>query len=86
MSVVSHNWTVIDGRAALAGVDPVELPLDRLCNLAEWLATEGAEQREVELWQRRLWMPPKGVVAREGLWSVEAETAAFKQLVSETKG
>lgn len=68
------NWAVIDGDASQ---DPLELPLDRFLNLIYAWAVRDADASEVAKFDARLWMPPVGVVAESGPWSVEAETQAF---------
>lgn len=83
LRIVTDAWPDIDGHLALAsGIDPLELPIDRLLNLAWAWAIKPAEhaddpEREIEAFRRRLWIPPPGVTPTAGPWTPEAETAAF---------
>ena len=82
------NWAKIDGMMASQGLDPLELPADRMMNLIYWWATKDAyDQQELNRFERQLWRPPLGARAPAGSpWSSEAETAAFQAFAAETTG
>jgi hypothetical protein len=87
LGIVNDHYPMIDGELALtSGMDPLDLPLDRLCNLAFHFATRNASNEiELKKFEARLWRPPAGEEIDEeqaGPWSPESETAAFKALVS----
>lgn len=63
--------------------DLEDLPTERLCNFVWWWLTNGRDRDDVERLRERIWMPPKGVVAKVGPWSAEEETAAFAALKSQ---
>lgn len=65
---------------ASRGIDTLALPMDRFLSLIYWWLTDGVSPQEIERFNIRLWMPPKGVVPTQGPWTPEAETSAFKSL------
>lgn len=69
---------MLDGEAAGRGIDLLDLPIDRFLNRVYHFATKGGDPTSIQRFDNRLWMPPPGVVATRGPWSVEAETSAFK--------
>lgn len=53
------------------------MPLARFCNLVWWWITRNAEtEADIEKLREQVWRPPEGERG-EGVWSAEAETAAF---------
>lgn len=84
-ALLAREWERFDGEQASQGKDPLhDLPADRFLSLGYWWATHNAsEQADVDRFDRKLWMPPKGVAAAPGSpWSPEAETAAFGSLAA----
>ena len=82
-----NAWSELDGMMAAQGADPLTLPLDRFLSLAYWYLTRGADAAAIEAFNRRLWMPPKGVTPdRRSPWSAENETAAFQAFKRQTTG
>lgn len=54
------------------------LPLDRFCNFVWYWATRDGEQKEIDKFRAKLWLPPKGTEPpKKSPWSPEAEMAAF---------
>lgn len=90
VSVLAQNWTVIDGEFALSGKgDILDLPLDRICNLAYHLATRNADENQLRKFDNRLWQPPIGEdveIDARSPWSPENETAAFTALKAGLSG
>lgn len=89
LATIKAHWVAFDGWAVtvLAGGDPLRLPLDRYLNLIYHWLTDGADREEIAKFDKRLWMPPKGVAAPKGSpWSAEAETGAFRAFVAQVKG
>ena len=82
VGMLGSNWPVFDGWAASSGMDPLELPIDRLLNLAYWWATRNAEdENEVRKFDSRLWQPPRGEAPAPGsVWDPENENAALAAL------
>lgn len=77
MDLAHEHWRDLDGWATARQIDLGDLPVGRFTNLVYYWWTEGADPKEVEKFERRLYIPPKNVVAKVGPWSAEAETAAF---------
>lgn len=81
----TEEWPRFDGWLASQGIDPLELPTDRLLNLIyHYLVRDGDRgskegQAALRKFEAQLWRPPVGQVG-EGVWSAEAETAAFRSL------
>lgn len=89
LGIVRDHYPTIDGETTLkSGIDPIDLPLDRLCNLSWHFATRYlGDEVELKKFEAKLWRPPIGErVSPEqlGPWSPAAETAAFKALVQGT--
>ena len=60
-------------------MDPEALPIDRLCNLVYyWLVRSADERRRAEI-DSYLNRPPPGQTVDEGVWSSDAEMAAFSK-------
>lgn len=80
--LVDDNFATFDGWAASSGIDPVDLPFDRLLNLAYWWATRNAEdENAIRKFDARLWQPPRGEVPAAGsVWDPEQENAALGAL------
>lgn len=78
--LASDNWSTLDGWAASRNTDLMSLPIDRMLNLVYFWATKNAEnEQDLAKFDRKLWMPPKGVVPPpESPWSSANETSAFK--------
>jgi len=72
---------VFDGWCAAQGVDPLELPIDRLCNLTYWFLVRNADEKRRAEIDARLEDVPAGedLEGVESAWSAEAEMAAFTQ-------
>lgn len=83
--LVRKEWASFDGLMASQNVDPLLLPPDRFLSLVYWWAVRNAsEQADIDKFDRRLWIPPKGRAAPAGSpWSAEAETAAFGSLAAQ---
>lgn len=62
-----------------------KLYLEDFLDFMWWWVVREASQEERDKFERWLWMPPKGVVAKAGPWSVESETSAFQSLKSQLK-
>lgn len=83
VGLARHEWASLDGEMASQSVDTWALPPDRFFNLIYWWATRNGDSADVEKFDRRLWMPPKGVAPAPGSpWSPEAETQAFGELAA----
>jgi hypothetical protein len=84
VGLARREWASFDGMMASKDVDPLLLPPDRFFSLLYWWATRNAgDQKDIDKFDRRLWMPPKGTAAPAGSpWSPEAETAAFGSLAA----
>jgi len=74
-----RDWERFDGWCASRGVNPEELPIDRLCNLVWFRLTDHRKPEDVERIEAQLWKPPKGEEAESGAWSAAEELAAFGQ-------
>lgn len=74
------DWPAFDGWAASRGVDPLDLPADRFCNLAYSYLTRDADARQRRDIDSRLDRPPTGadVEAHDTRWDPDAELAAFR--------
>lgn len=89
--IVAASFDTIDGELALSsGLDPLELPLDRFCNMAWAWAIRPADhaenpENEIKKFRARIWQPPAGVTPTAGPWSAEAETAAFGSFAAQVK-
>ena len=78
-----QEWASLDGEMASLNVDPWYLPPDRFFNLIYWWATRHGDPDGIAKFDRRLWMPPKGVAPAPGSpWSPESETEAFGELAA----
>lgn len=65
-------------------MDPLDLLPARFCSLVYYWAVRNADEDGKTKFDRRLWMPPKGVAPPPGSpWSPEAETAAFGSLAAQ---
>lgn len=76
------RWTIFDGWCAARGVDPVDLPPDRFCNLVYYWLVRNANDRQradLDFWLEALPTGEDPVAADEGRWSADAEMAAFTQ-------
>lgn len=76
-----ENWALIDGFAVSRAMPPLSsLPQDRFDNFIYYWATRNAGHEQVEDFNRKLWMPPRGEVVThaESPWSPENETSAFQ--------
>jgi hypothetical protein len=60
----------------------MELPIDRFLNLVyHWAIRNAQSENDVSKFDRRLWVPPKGVEPpEESPWSAQNETSAFQAL------
>lgn len=81
LDLAARHWASFDGWCR--DIDPWELPAHRMLSFIYHWATEGAEESQLQKFDRRLWMPPPGVEATEGPWSREAEMSAFRGLASQ---
>lgn len=80
-AIAVEHWKDIDGFSVAHNMGRLsEMPLDRFTNFIWWWATKEADSKDREKFERRLYMPPKGVAPTTGPWSAEAETAAFGAL------
>lgn len=81
INLVKQEWASFDGSSPS---DPFEMRPDRFLNKIYWWSIKNAtEQSEIDKFNRRLWVPPPGVVPAPGSpWSAEAETASFGDLAS----
>lgn len=83
VAAAEFYWPHIDGGSPT--LDIMDLRMDRFLNhVYHWL-TKDADPAGVAAFDAKLWMPPKGVVALQGPWSVEAETSAFRMFSSQVK-
>jgi hypothetical protein len=83
VGLARREWASLDGEMASQNVDTWAMAPDRFLNLIYWWATRNGEADAVAKFDRRLWMPPKGVAPAPGSpWSPEAETAAFGELAA----
>ena len=83
LASAEYYWPQIDG--ASPSLDLLDLPVDRFLNHIYWWLTKDANAEGVQAFNVKLWMPPKGVVAVKGPWSVEEETSAFRMFSSQVK-
>lgn len=80
-AVAVDQWRDLDGYAVAHNMGRLsDMPLDRFTNFVWWWAVQGADQKDREKFERRLFMPPKGVAPTTGPWTAEAEAAAFGAL------
>ena len=79
---VRADWPAFDGWAASRGIDPLDLPFDRLCNLAYAYLVRHADARQRRDIDSRLDRPPSDadVEAHDERWDPDAELAAFRSL------
>lgn len=80
-----RDWTRLDGWAAGQGFDPLDLPLDRLCNFVYSKLAENKSEEDRERLDDQLWRPPQGVEvddAETGVWSADSELEAFGKLAT----
>ena len=70
------NWIMFDASCAQAGFDPLDLPVDRFCNLVESRLVEGMDEPQRDRFYLDLYRSPDGDVTA-GPWSDEAMAAAF---------
>lgn len=80
-----RDWARFDGKCASRGVDPLELPLDRLCNLVWHWITEHRKPDEVDRIEADLWRPPPGTEASSGAWSASEELSAFTRAAQDAR-
>ena len=81
LALAVEHWKDLDGYAVSHGMPTLtELPFDRFCNYVWWWSVKGADEKQREKFESRLYMPPKGVAVEQGPWSVDAETSAFSSL------
>lgn len=81
LDLAKRHWDQFDGWCR--EIDPMDLPVHRMLSFVYHWATQNADEDGLKKWERRLWMPPKGVEATEGPWAREAEMSAFRGLASE---
>lgn len=80
LSASVGEWGSFDGWAASRGVDPVDLPLDRYCNLVYFWLTQNAPPEKREEVDEMLYRDAEGKPSEDsGPWAAEAELAAFTQ-------
>lgn len=79
IGVAVRDWHRFDGWCASRNVDPLTLPLDRLCNLVWYRLSEHRKPDEVERLEAELHRPHDGDDGDVGPWSADAELAAFGQ-------
>ncbi len=80
-------WPSFDGWLASRSIDPFDLDIDRFLNLIyHWLVKDAQEQSEIDRFNIRLWVPPKGEVPTSGPWSPENETKAFAAFSAQVNG
>lgn len=82
MSLATTNFTRFDGWCLTKGIHPESLAPHRFCNLVETWATQNMDEKQLDKFNGQLWLPPEGVEATSGVWSPEAEMAAFEKLYS----
>ena len=80
VDIALQNWRDLDGWSLTHGVGPLgELTLSRFASLVWHWATLDREPNDRLQIEARIWQPPPGVAGR-GVWSAEAEMAAFGAL------
>lgn len=66
-----------------------DLRVDRLCNFVFWKLTHNLDEKDLQKFVGRLWLPPAGeVIDSRSPWSAESETnsfAAFQTQVGKTR-
>jgi len=62
------------------GVDPMELPLDRLLNFVYFWATEEATEEDRRKFDAQVFRPLPGKAATVGPWAPENENKALHSL------
>lgn len=63
------------------------MPLSDFVDLVWYLCTRNGQQKEIDRFRERVWMPPKGVVPDpRSPWSAENETRAFQAVKAMVKG
>ena len=86
MAIANEYMMTLDGFAVSRNMPPLgELPLGRFCAFVWWFFTKDSEQKEIDKFRSRLWIPPVGEVA-QGPWSADAESKAFSAFSSSVKG
>ncbi len=81
VAMAAESWKDLDGYAVAHSMGRLmEMPISRFTNFVWWWATNGADQQGREKFERRLYMPPKGVAPTTGPWTAEAESGAFSAL------
>lgn len=84
MFVALTRWAVFDGWCASRNVNPLDLPIDRFCNLVYYWAVRNMKDDAKADFDRHISQPVTGAGAtaiREatGIWSRESELAQFSR-------
>lgn len=84
LGVGTHYWADLDGyTTAHGGPNLRRLPIKRFCSLVWWFITRNAEsEADIEKLREQVWLPPKGEEG-QGVWSAEAETDSFHNLMTD---
>lgn len=82
---LSGYWTRIDGKLALQGTDPFDLPFDRLLSLIYVYLIGDADDEEIKKLDLKLFRPPPGhdKPITEGPWSAGAERSALSAFATQ---
>lgn len=83
VSTVGVNFERMDGTAALAGIDPMDLPPHRFFNWAVAWFQERMNQRDFRSWEMQVNRPLPGRDPTSGVWSDEEMGAAFQTFQGE---
>lgn len=76
---LDQYWVRIDGQMARQGVDPMELPFDRLLSVIYVYLIGESDEDQIQKFDLKLFRPPPGWKApiTEGPWSAGAERSAL---------
>lgn len=84
ISTAGASWRDVDGKAALSGIDLLELPLDRFCNTILYMFCEGSDDKARFKLMAQLTAPLNGwpVSEHEPAWDAGDDQDAFAALAA----
>lgn len=74
VAIANLNWVVIDGEAAMRGVNPITLPMHRFVNYVQAWAV--ARVKDPAMWLEQLNAPELGQVRRQPTAATMADEGA----------
>lgn len=77
LATAAGGWEILDGEAALKGVDPIRLPFHRFLNLIYYWAIRSMNEEKRAEFDTLLLQPPKSRAEKPSQMEAEDEGAAF---------